>query len=66
MMDEAARWSITRDRDTGMAKDSSEQGDIIASYDGWMLRQVLLGRFGLGSWDQVPLRGGRWNSQVWA
>ena len=41
-----------------MAKDSSEQGDIIASYDGGWLRQVLLGRFGLGSWDQAPLAGG--------
>ena len=41
-----------------MPDGSSEQGDIIASYDGEMMRQLLLGRFGLGGWDQVPVARG--------
>ena len=41
-----------------MPEAASEQGDVIARYDGEMLRQLLLGQFGLGGWGQVPLIAG--------
>lgn len=38
-----------------MAAIASDEADIIGVYDGQMIRQMMMGRLGIGGWRQVPL-----------
>jgi hypothetical protein len=41
-----------------MTATSSDQGDIVGLYSGQMLRQMLMGGFGIGGLGQIPLPAG--------